>query len=259
MEDLTTEEAPAKESTEIVKPTAKDVKDEAGSKASGEEEPGGEEAPQMPPIMLFFQPISLESILETTLSIADYRTFSYIMRMKVRQRRVMRELEEKVSVQAQKASDRKRKLNAQRNIDGYYEELIERMCGLTPHRPDIVEYTKQSYTLEKWQTMLKGDLTDQKVKDEFKGLMVSILMRLSQLGSIDEIQAIRKHTNDLVVAIDIIDGTNEEIASRFLLTAHDFIDKTETKIYEAYKARLEKPPKKEDSVRAAKLLDDEEE
>ena len=246
----------AKESKAVFKLTEKASSDENKDEELENETETDDTSPKMIPIMLFFQPVSLESLLETTLSIADYRAFSYIMRMKVKQKRMMREMEIKINKQAQKASERRKQLNALRNLDEIFEDLIDRLCGLTPHRPDMIEYTKNTFSLARWQNILKSNLDDEMAKEEFKALCVPILMRMSQLGSMDEIQAMRKHTNDLVAAIDLIDGTNEEIGSRFLATAHEFIDKTETKIFEALQAHMNRSAKKEDAPRSAKAVDD---
>ena len=66
------------------------AKGEAVDGAEGEEE--DVEPIDLAPMMMFYQPITLEQLVQTVLSVGEYQTFSMMMRMKVRQLQMMRKL-----------------------------------------------------------------------------------------------------------------------------------------------------------------------
>ena len=55
---------------------------------SGDESSGKPAAQK--PLMIFFQPISLEQLMQMVLNMAEYPTFSFMMRMKVQQIKLMK-------------------------------------------------------------------------------------------------------------------------------------------------------------------------
>lgn len=210
-----------------------------------DEEDGDENGRQgggvdMAPLMMFFQPISLENLVQTTLSIADYRTFSYIMRMKVKQIKLFRDMEKKVELQSEKSSIRRKQLKGNKNLVGYFEEFVERLCDLTPNRPDVIAYTRSIFPIKRWETLMDSDIENPDTQKDFKEFTGYILQRLSQMGTIEDMQALRKHTTDLATAIDVMDGTMQDLGARVLQTAHDFIDRTEVKVLEILKAQRDK-------------------
>lgn len=218
--DSSKPDADSKSAKEVSAKASKEVDDEEESEAA------------IAPIMLFFQPMSLENLVETTLSIADYRTFSYIMRMKIKQKKMVSDMKAKVAAHQQKSIERKRILNANRDISPVYIDLIDRVCSLTPHRPDIIQNVRNSFPITKWEELMEADLDEKETKDGLKQLFTTLFMRLSQMGSFEDLQAIKKHISDFHTAIDLNDGTVVEISSRFLLICHTFVDKVENKIYE---------------------------
>eukprot|EP01041_Mallomonas_annulata_P012927 gene12927-27270_t len=219
-----------------------------------DDETKGESAPI--PMMMFFQPMSLESIVQTTLSIADYRTFSFIMRMKCRQMKLVREIDAKVRKQTTRTPERKKLLNATRNLNEIYEELIDRICGLTPNREDIVQETRLSLPLKTWENLMDEDISDENTKNQCKRIFTALFHKLAQMSSIEEMQAMRKYSSDMILAIDVMDGTTRELGARCLQTCHDFIDRIEKKISEILHAQKDL---KNDSTRApAKVTDDDE-
>ena len=63
-----------------------------GGGKNGEEE---NKPPQ--PLMIFFQPISLEQLMQMVLNMAEYPTFSFMMRMKVQQVKLMKAIREQMA------------------------------------------------------------------------------------------------------------------------------------------------------------------
>lgn len=233
------DKAEAKESR-VARASSKQEKKSKKGDDEDDEDEGREGQMDMAPLMMFFQPISLENLVQTTLSIADYRTFSYIMRMKVKQIKLFRVIEKKVKAQADKSSARRKQLKGNKNLIAIFEEFVDRLCELTPNRPDVVAYTRTLFPVKKWESLMDSDIEIPEKKTEFKEFIGYILQRLSQMGTIEDMQALRKHTTDLATAIDVMDGTMQDLGARVLQTAHDFIDRTEVKVLEILKAQREK-------------------
>jgi hypothetical protein len=56
-----------------------------------------------PPLQFFYQPITLEQLINMVLNMAEYQTFSFMMRMKVQQMKMMKRLKEQMKqLQAEK-------------------------------------------------------------------------------------------------------------------------------------------------------------
>lgn len=188
------------------------------------------------PIMLFFQPVSLQNIVETTLSIGEYQSFSYVMRLKVRQRKLLLQMKKKIASQSENSSLRK-SLFISHDYISIYAELIDRLCGLTPNRSDIEKYTRSSFTSEKWDEIFSvqsgADLD--KRKDLFKRLLFSILMRFAQVGSYEDLFKMNKHCGEFSAKIESVTTESDmsQIAMDFLKMGHDFIDEIEEKIYQS--------------------------
>ena len=164
-------------------------------------------------------------------------------------------MDAKVKQQATKTPERKKKLNALRNINGIYDELIDRICQLTPHRQDVVDETKMNYPQERWDALMLLDIQDSDAKDDLKIFFSLLFTRLSQMSSVDEMQVIKKYTTDMMLAIDLSDGTTQELGARFLQICHDFIDRIEKKISEVLHMQKGAKNKQEGSVRGAKGVD----
>ena len=143
--------------------------DEAKGGAAGKDDEEEEEvettgvvtAPEvdLSPMMMFYQPITLEQLVQTVLSVGEYQTFSMMMRMKVRQLQMVRKLraERRKELKHKRA---RRALLRQLADDGEEEavtsgrrleaalerlwaELAERVAELTPHRADLREAVGQ--------------------------------------------------------------------------------------------------------------------
>jgi len=209
-----------------------DTKKSQISTKQDNDEDNDQDEEEVPPLMMFFQPMTLESIVQTTLSIAEYQTFSFIMRMKCRQLKLLRQMDRKIELQKTRKIQRKKQLKSLSELSEIFKELIDRICELTPNRPDIIENTKNMFPTQSFITLLSQNIENEETKIQTKRLFSNIYNKLSQLSSIDEMQAMRKFSSDMMLAIDINDDTMKELSARFLQTCHDFIDRIELKIAE---------------------------
>jgi hypothetical protein len=156
----------------------------ADSKADGKAE-ADEEAEPAVPIMLFFQPVSMETMLTQVLTLTEYSTFSDIMRAKVRQKKLLELMERKVSLQSVATAERHRILggflphkgssliehqhysgNAHPVVDKVdahvdltvlveqYQALIDRICDLTPNEKSLIEGTCVLLDMLGWRAVV---------------------------------------------------------------------------------------------------------
>ena len=61
-----------------------------------------------PPLQFFYQPITLEQLINMVLNMAEYQTFSFMMRMKVQQMKMMKRLKEQMAALQEAAEERAR-------------------------------------------------------------------------------------------------------------------------------------------------------
>jgi hypothetical protein len=151
-------------------------------------EAGSNLAEELAPIMLFFQPISMDTLLNQVMTLTEYTTFSAIMRAKVRQRRFLRSLELKVSRQVDEDMLRRKDLGSfsrvevaedrRHHISGHhhgpaidraevyldsevmiyhFEKLVDRVCALTPDQKEIQEETRKLLDLRFWTSLIRNE------------------------------------------------------------------------------------------------------
>jgi hypothetical protein len=147
-----------------------EAKGGAGKEEEEEETTGVVTAPEaaaspidLAPMMMFYQPITLEQLVQTVLSVGEYQTFSMMMRMKVRQLQMVRKLRaERRSELKNKRARRALLLDLHRAgccdgeaegaaaaaavtggrrleaaLERLWAELSARLAELTPHRADL--------------------------------------------------------------------------------------------------------------------------
>ena len=115
-----------------------------------------------PPAIMFFQPVSMDSLLSHVLSMTEYTTFSTIMRTKVRQAKLLRVLERRVENHKEDAEDRDEQLkdNSIKGAVDVFEQLVERVCGLTPHQEALKEQVRSQVSVSDWSEMLESGMTE---------------------------------------------------------------------------------------------------
>ena len=116
------------------------------------------EAIDLAPMMMFYQPITLEQLVQTVLSVGEYQTFSMMMRMKVRQLQMMRKLRQERKLELRNTRSRLARLRAfdegggdrdwQALLEPLYDELRTRLADLTPHRIDLREAVQQRFDIK---------------------------------------------------------------------------------------------------------------
>lgn len=138
-----------------------DAKGSSLGPSRGHKEEEDAEMTAAPPVIMFFQPVSLESMIQHVLNLTEYTTFSHIMRTKVRQRELFRLLQAQVDQQLQETRRRQADLDEGLNLLGIFDELVDRICGLTPHQKVIQEQVRRQLRSEDWSVVLQaGELTD---------------------------------------------------------------------------------------------------
>jgi hypothetical protein len=195
LEDGDSDSPDAKSSDRSVE--TKGEKGSSGSKATAKrsESKGGVDsneadsnlAEELAPIMLFFQPISMDTLLNQVMTLTEYTTFSAIMRAKVRQRRFLRAIELKVSRQVDEDMLRRKDLGtfsrvevaedrrhhapghhgpaidrAEVHLDSegliyHFEKLVDRVCGLTPDQTEIQEETRKLLDIRVWTSLIRNE------------------------------------------------------------------------------------------------------
>jgi len=202
----------------------------------GTDEVNHEESP--PPVMMFFQPVSLEAMLNHVLTLTEYTTFSHIMRTKVRQRQLLQILQSNVERQPRERSRRQRQLDARVDLVDVFEELVDRLCGLTPHQKMLHTEIRKQLDVNAWKELLTAGsdnaIVEDKYKMIFRRLTMSVCMCLWNLVSMAQQMTVRQALTDFLPQIDAIETSEdvERTAAIFLDMTHGLVDETELKMVE---------------------------
>jgi len=197
---------------------------------------GEEETASAVPVFMFSQPMGLESFIQTVLSIAEYTTFSHIMRMKVKQRRVIRQMEEEARDLEVAKLERRDHLHAGRFLQ-VFDDLVDRVCGLTPHRPDLVDENRRKMDREQFQEVVADGAVDGNSKKALQGMVDFVYARLAVLcapTAVTRVKEDQKRIQDMVWGSAL-----EDILVEFLGSAHRHVDVVKEQIYAFTKAQLE--------------------
>lgn len=146
------------------------------------------------PVMLFFQPISMDAMLSQVLSLTEYSTFSMIMRAKVKQKKLLRVMREKVALQSAETRRRREDLgfhdldhgatvlgtlhadctathrySSERQVPtdviiSEFESLVYRICELTPNEKVIIDETRSALKALMWRQIVLGEVRDADAK-----------------------------------------------------------------------------------------------
>ena len=127
----------------------------ADSKENNEVTVEVKETPAMaPPVIMFFQPVSLDSMIQHVLSLTEYTTFSYIIRTKLKQKQLYDSLQERVSKQGKNTTKRQRLLERGEHYEEIYEELIHRICDFTPNQLKFHEQIRAHLNTSQWKQLI---------------------------------------------------------------------------------------------------------
>lgn len=182
----------AKAGHELARAEGKDTAgEEKGGPAAAEGADDLENEMELP-VMMFFQPVSMDSMLSQVLSLTEYKTFSMIMRAKVKQKKLLKMVRKKVAKHATACRERRELLGFHEVCDdtstvaggtayadstpthryssdrhirldhllSEFESLVDRICGLTPHHKALTEETKNVLQLSMWRQLVRGEAAD---------------------------------------------------------------------------------------------------
>ena len=107
-----------------------------------------------PPVMMFFQPVSLDSMLQHVLSLTEYTTFSTIIRTKLKQKQLYLSLQDRVSIQSKNTSRRQRSLDQNQHFEEIYEELIQRICNFASNQTHFQNQIRSHLNINSWNELL---------------------------------------------------------------------------------------------------------
>ena len=194
-----------------------------------------------PPIMLFCQPIPLESLIQSVLSIADYSTFSMIMRMKCKQAAMEKRIEAEIlKLENGKAT---RALQLEDLTSGEFEStksielfasLRERIAALTPHRQDLNEETNTRMLDDNWEELLRGASND-----KFQDLAQFVtLKRVKALCAPADARSVTAEYEELI-EMSKNSPFVPDIAHQFLRNSHIWLDRIVNQIHASTRAVIQ--------------------
>jgi hypothetical protein len=157
------------EKASAAKPKTRQIKDSKGSRHDEDEDADdakttdvvsssgqGNHSSPAPPVIMFFQPVSLDSMLQHVLSLTEYTTFSYIIRTKLKQKQLYQSLLTRVEKQNKQTTKRQRKFERGEAIDEIYEELVQRICDFAPNQTQFQNQIRSHLDLKSWKDLLSG-------------------------------------------------------------------------------------------------------
>jgi hypothetical protein len=133
---------------------ADDEADAKGTSHQQVQDTAHAQASPAPPVMMFFQPVSLDSMLQHVLSLTEYTTFSTIIRTKLKQKQLFMSLQDRVSSQSKNTSKRQRSLEHNEHFEEIYEELIQRICDFAPNQTNFQNQIRSHLNLKSWKELL---------------------------------------------------------------------------------------------------------
>ena len=221
-----------------------DDDDDAKADAKGgSEEQISMEQDAPPPVVMFFQPVSMDSMLSSVLTMTEYTTFSTIMRTKVRQAKLLKVMERRVESHTEDAEMRTELLEGGRRqgLVSVYGQLVDRICGLTPHQPELQLEVRKQLGEDDWADMLAsadGDAFPAKYKQVFKRLVMSVCMAIWNMVSLAAQQQVRIELCRFLPQIDQLEEAEDVAAAAagFLTIGHNLVDDTERNMVEVLQA-----------------------
>jgi hypothetical protein len=156
------EKASAAKSTGRRIKDAKDDDEDADDAKTTEVVSGGQgnHSSPAPPVIMFFQPVSLDSMLQHVLSLTEYTTFSYIIRTKLKQKQLYHSLLARVEKQNKQTAKRTRKMERGEPIDDLYEELVQRICDFAPNQTQFQNQIRSHLDIKSWKDLLATSGSD---------------------------------------------------------------------------------------------------
>uniref|UniRef100_A0A7S2GPH1 Uncharacterized protein n=1 Tax=Octactis speculum TaxID=3111310 RepID=A0A7S2GPH1_9STRA len=175
------------------------------------------------PLMLFCQPIGLDTLINSVLSISEYPTFANMMRVKAQQAKLVQKIEDEARQRDVDKVTRAQQLRELRDLDdgNLFGTLRKRVCGLQ-RRSDMVYQCQAVMDGKTWDAMIiRGDSADGTSKKFLLTLVDFVFHRLMVLSP-DEDDKIR---NDMIKILDMVWGDPlEDVVTSFLEKAFVYVD-----------------------------------
>eukprot|EP00615_Pteridomonas_danica_P000854 CAMPEP_0114335940 /NCGR_PEP_ID=MMETSP0101-20121206/5379_1 /TAXON_ID=38822 ORGANISM="Pteridomonas danica, Strain PT" /NCGR_SAMPLE_ID=MMETSP0101 /ASSEMBLY_ACC=CAM_ASM_000211 /LENGTH=518 /DNA_ID=CAMNT_0001467705 /DNA_START=27 /DNA_END=1583 /DNA_ORIENTATION=- len=230
------------------------------------------EAAEVAPIMMFSQPIPLESLIQSVLNLGDYTTFSTIMRMKVKEHKMMKAMAKKLEDFEAESRNRSEQLSdlavllaeGDDHIGGggggtsgseillmrLFQSLRTRLVELTPRRTDLNRETETVLSDEVWSTMVKGAGVDGVSKQKLQEVAKFVFEgRLAILTSPNESENVAKEGREVMDAT--WDKSFTEVMALLLKYAHQRIDSIKRFTLELFQAHYKAVASAKENARKA--------
>jgi hypothetical protein len=122
-----------------------------------------------------------------------------------------------------------------------YGQLVDRICGLTPHQPELQLEVRKQLGEDDWADMLAsadGDAFPAKYKQVFKRLVMSVCMAIWNMVSLAAQQQVRIELCRFLPQIDQLEEAEDVAAAAagFLTIGHNLVDDTERNMVEVLQA-----------------------
>lgn len=170
------------------------------------------------PRMIFSQPVGLEFLLESVLNIGEYDTLRMMMIMKVKERRLRKEISQKATKRRDDADKRKDDLRRGR-LSECYDDLRTRLEELTPHNEQLHESIASGMSRRAFDDDVDNlrDPSDDPANPKLYDVPADHLIKLSSLACLNVSSELESK------AADLRDARASHVAWLHLL--HDTIDR----------------------------------
>jgi len=186
------------------------------------------------PLVLLFQPLSLEHMVKSLLNMADYVTFSFMMRRKAQHMKSMRKAESDMRQIVEDSKTRKLMLMSKKSdnpaLSASFAKLTNRLCGLVPHRTELNERIRQELDQKLFKDFLRDDSLISYTMS-LKKLLRFLFGHISNLCSPTHRPTVKAHGLQLEKMMAGDDTNADDFARKMLLHAHSDTDRIQIEAY----------------------------
>jgi len=183
------------------------------------------------PAILYLQPLTLEQMVESVLNMADYQTFSAMMRVRAAQMRKLRNAEAIAKKRHEEIRNRARALanpeTTSEELVKLFDSLRDRISELTPKRDDLRTLANKNMDT----TLVKQLLSDESLDAyaiSLKKLVSFTFDRIAMLCSPNHVATVKQHKDHLKSNVRRMDY--REFTTQFLEFGHADVDRIEKEI-----------------------------
>lgn len=183
------------------------------------------------PQIVLLQPLTLEQMVESVLNMADYSTFSTMMRIRAAHAKQMREMQEAAERRASKTETRKSVLTDDAEHEVFlssFQELRERICKLTPKREDLQKDAQKEMDGKMLSEIMESGSIGA-FRTSVKKLVKFVFKRLMMLCSPNHVATVQGHCDELLTPTALKMPYNKFIR-QMLEYGHQDVDRIEKEI-----------------------------